>query len=235
MSKWKTSGRACLRESWVEHVAAADARRRITRTGGVGTCAADLDVLRRRWRDNRDPPRRRQAAHSALQMNGAPTHCGLLAVMLLSNVACTHGDQTRLIPFRPCPSSAGCVTFVVYKPNSAELMVGAPVLLIGGPNVTQVGVTDDAGVFLSPKDLLTKQGASALLFCWDARSLGCTAVRLDTGVVSGFDLLNIILRLGTSTTYGCRKSRRARHSSSSLGPRMLQIAGGPSKSDIGWR
>ncbi len=115
------------------------------------------------------------------------------AASLIPVLACAHADRAQAISYRPCPSSSGCVSFVVSKSNSTEPVPASPIFLLASGAIQPVGVTDSAGVFLAPRELLTSPGASALLFCWDQRSLACTAVRLDTGTAATYDLLNVTL------------------------------------------
>ena len=116
-----------------------------------------------------------------------------LCILLLSAVACSHNRLADPSYARPCPSPEGCVTFRVYSAGAADQPHGTPVFLLSASGISPLGATDDDGVFLLPKADLEAPGLLALHFCWDTRSLACTAVRLDSHAVSSYDWLNVSL------------------------------------------
>lgn len=126
-------------------------------------------------------------------MLSSPRLVPALGLLLLSGVACSHRRLPDPSYARPCPSPEGCVTFRVYAAGAADQPHGTPVFLLSASGISALGATDDDGVFLLPKSELSAPGLSALLFCWDARSLACTAVRLDSRAVSSYDWLNVSL------------------------------------------
>jgi hypothetical protein len=85
------------------------------------------------------------------------------------------------------------VTFRVNVAPPAEQPRRTPVLLVSTSGLAPAGETDDDGILVVPKTQLTAPGLSALLFCWDGRSLACTAVRLDSGAAATYDWLNVSL------------------------------------------
>ncbi len=111
----------------------------------------------------------------------------------LAVAACSLRPAASPAEVRPCPSPGGCVTFRVYAAPPAEQPHGTPVLLASSAGISALGMTDEDGIFVLPRAALGAPGLSALLFCWDARSLACTAVRLDSGTVSTYDWLNVSL------------------------------------------
>lgn len=72
-----------------------------------------------------------------------------------------------------------------------EPVARAVVLLARGRTSEPLGWTSEDGEFSLPKERLARLRGSALLFCWDDSSLGCGAVRLDTGHAADFDWLNV--------------------------------------------
>lgn len=116
-----------------------------------------------------------------------------LALLLLPLAACAHREAMELSSVRPCPAPAGCVTFRAYAPPPAEQPSGTPVFLVSASGLSSLGTTGEDGVIVLPKTQLRAPGLSALLFCWDGRSLACTAVRLDSGAVATYDWLNVSL------------------------------------------
>ena len=112
------------------------------------------------------------------------------AVLLLASCATSSRDPA-LERYRPCPSLSGCITLNVSAPDASRA-AGRPVLLVTSGGVRSIGATDEDGIFLAPKELVGRD-ALALLLCWDARSLACTAVRLDNGDAAVYDWLNVTL------------------------------------------
>lgn len=115
----------------------------------------------------------------------------LLASALLLTAGCASARRDAALDhYRPCTAPEGCITFNVSGP-AAEHAVKTPVFLATAAGVRQVGTTDEDGIFLAPKKIA--KDALALLFCWDARSLACAAVRLDNGDAAAYDWLNVTL------------------------------------------
>ena len=83
------------------------------------------------------------------------------------------------------------MTFRVYSASGTDQPHGTPVLLLSPGDISELGATDGEGLFLLTREQLTAPGLTALLFCWDTRSLACTAVRLDSRAVASNDWLNV--------------------------------------------
>jgi hypothetical protein len=107
-------------------------------------------------------------------------------------VSCTHSNTRQLYDLT-CPNPSECVTFNVSDASGAEHPAGAPVFIVAHTGVSPIGHTNAEGLFLVPRSLLSSHESAALLFCWDPRSLACTAVRLDVGSASTYDWLNVTL------------------------------------------
>ena len=112
------------------------------------------------------------------------------AALLFSACASSRRDPA-LEHYRPCLSASGCITLNVSAPDASHA-AKTPVFLVTRSGVRSLGLTDEDGIFLVPKELV-KGDALALLFCWDPRSLACAAVRLDNGDAAAYDLLNVTL------------------------------------------
>ncbi|TFH66565.1 MAG: hypothetical protein E4G90_02865 [Gemmatimonadales bacterium] len=85
------------------------------------------------------------------------------------------------------------MTFRVYSASHTDQPHGTPVFLLSSTGISELGTTDADGLFLLTKAQLTAPSLTALLFCWDTRSLACTAVRLDSRTVALYDWLNVSL------------------------------------------
>jgi len=96
---------------------------------------------------------------------------------------------------RPAATPASITFFVYYHSKDGPLVgiEGVRVSRVGSDGEAMLGTTDTAGRLIVGMTELRRPGSLALLFCGPKFAELCTAIRLDTDLLRGFEEWNVQL------------------------------------------